>query len=54
MLSETLIGLLLILAAAVWRAISVKRRTPKEKHSFTEYTDAFFFPEEDSDERREK
>jgi hypothetical protein len=29
-----------------WRAISVKRKAPGEKHSAVEYADAFLFPEQ--------
>ena len=46
MLGDLLIGLVLILGAAIWRAISVKRKTPAEKHSIVEYIDAFFFPDD--------
>jgi len=49
MIGELIVGLLLILAAAIWRAISVWRKAPGEKHSIAEYADAFFFPEDDDD-----
>jgi hypothetical protein len=47
MWGEFLVGLLLILGAAIWRALNVKRKAPGEKLSVVEYTDAFFFPEQD-------
>src|ERR1700733_5880863 len=49
MWGEFLVGLLLILGAAIWRAINVKRKAPGEKHFVVECTDAFFFPEQDSE-----
>ena len=49
MTGEILVGLLLILAAAIWRGISVWRKGPGEKHSTAEYADAFFFGGDDHD-----
>ena len=49
MAGELIIGLLLILGAAIWRGISVWRKAPEERHSFAEYVDAFFFSDEDQD-----
>jgi len=47
---DLLIGGVLILGAAIWRAINLKRKAPSEKHSLAEYADAFFFPGDDRDQ----
>jgi len=47
MVSDPLIGFVLILGAAIWPTISVRRKAPDQKHSVVEYVDAFFFPEDD-------
>ncbi len=47
MLRELIIALLIVFGAAVWRAVKVKRDARHEKHSFTEYVDAFLFGGED-------
>jgi hypothetical protein len=52
MLGDLLIGGVLILGAAIWRALNIKRKAPSEKHSIAEYAAAFFFPEDDHDKDR--
>ena len=49
MIGELIVGLLFILGAAIWRGINVWGKAPGARHSFAEYADAFFFPDEDQD-----
>ncbi len=42
-----LVDLLVKLLRALWRAMNVKRSAPDEKHTATEYADAFLFADED-------
>ena len=53
MLVGLLFGFVLILGAAIWRAISVKRKAPGEKHTIAEYVDPFCFPEDDDERHQE-
>jgi len=36
--------------AEIWRVVEVKKDDPKQKHSVTEYADAFLFPGEKEEE----
>lgn len=49
-MSDLIVVGVLILGAALWRAIKVKKDAPKQKHSVTEYADAVLFPDENEKE----
>jgi hypothetical protein len=46
MIDDLLIFVVFVFGGAIWRMIKVKRRAPLDEHSFTEYMDAFLFPED--------
>ena len=48
MLGDLILGGVIILVAAIWRLINVKRKAPREKHSIVEYVDAFLFSDQKS------
>jgi hypothetical protein len=50
--AKLLLDLLVELVKAARRAVRVKRTAPEERHTFTEYADAFLFPEEEEDDNR--
>jgi len=50
--AKLLLDLLVELAKNAWRAVKVNRTAPEERHTFTEYADAFLFPEGEEDDNR--
>jgi len=48
MVVELLVKFCKEILRAIWRVVDVKRHTPEEHHTATEYADAFLFGEEDT------